>query len=210
MDKNISIITNFGCTRNCRYCVWKNHVFSNIKDSTDWNNLKKFLTEFCNKGKVSVSGGGDPLYYFDINNEKIGWEWFNSLFAITEQLDMKVDIHTRVKYYNEEFWRKINRVNFSVINLYSAIDFLKWLNQYTKVRIVYVIEEYTEDKYIEMLIDFCKNNNMQLTLKQLYGQNDKGKYKYFKKKYTNVFFLDHDDYNLYYMPNNLVYDKFII
>lgn len=210
MNKNISIITNFGCNNHCGYCVWKNHFLANRKDETDWNKLEKFLIDFQDKKKVSISGGGDPLYYFDVNKDKEGFVWFDKLFHITNQLNMKVDIHTRVKYFNPDFWNKINRVNFSVINIDNDIDFLKWLKNHTQVRIVYVVEKHTTNEYVEKLIEFSNKNLMQLTFKQLYGQDDNGRYDELKNKYNDQFFLDHDDYNIYYMPDNLVYDRFII
>lgn len=210
MNKNISIITNFGCTRNCNYCVWKNHSLKDCKEKTNWSELESFLYTFKENKKVSISGGGDPLYFFEIDKELRGSLWYNKLFSITDRLKMLVDIHTRVEYYNHIFWKKVNRISFSIINLNSSITFIQWVKNYTKVRLVYVVESHTTDEYVQELINFCEENNIQLTFKQLYGQDDNGRYEQLKSKYKNIFFLDYNDYNLYYMPNNSVYDKFVI
>lgn len=62
MTKNISIITNFGCRAKCWYCIWKGHPYEKVQLETDWNKLEQFLYQNRDKGKVSVSGGGDCLY----------------------------------------------------------------------------------------------------------------------------------------------------
>ena len=60
------------------------------------------------KGKVSVSGGGDSLYKYKEHED-----WWNRLFEITDRLNMFVDVHTREKFVDREFWVKINRCVFS-------------------------------------------------------------------------------------------------
>ena len=125
---NISVITNFGCRAKCWYCIWKGHELENVSLDTDWAKLEDFLLEYKNKGKVSVSGGGDCLYRYDLY---VGW-WVKFL-KITNKLNMKVDIHTREKFTKQSFWRKhVNRCVFSSDKLSDDIDYLVYFNNLCK------------------------------------------------------------------------------
>ena len=64
---NLSIITNFGCAADCWYCIWKTHPLRSCwqtANSTDWEKLEGFIKANQQQGKISISGGGDPLYRF--------------------------------------------------------------------------------------------------------------------------------------------------
>ena len=83
-----SIITNFGCTKKCSYCVWRNkpHPLKDLRttnENTDWDRLLWYASDY---DKISVSGGGDPLNEFDENKE-----WWNHLI---ENYRGKIDVHT--------------------------------------------------------------------------------------------------------------------
>ncbi len=210
INKGISIITDFGCNNSCFYCVWKEHKLNGCDKGNhfDYAKLFDFLNENKHLGKVSISGGGDPLYnYFGNLNF---WTW---LIKICEELEIKIDIHTREQITKNRFWKThINRCSFSVDRLDEEIrEYLIYLSQLTKVRLVHVITKDSSDDLIEELIGFCDEYNCQLTLKELYGFNDGGRYNDLKNKYGNdLFFLDYGDYNLYYMPNNTISDRFIV
>jgi len=204
MDKNISIITNFGCDSNCWYCVWKNHKLKNY-NKIDYNKLENFLIKYKYKGKVSLSGGGDPLYnYFENLNF---WIW---IINFTHKHNIKLDIHTRVKFTKQKFWRKhVNLCAFSSDKLDDDKDYLLYLSKLTKTRIIHVVTQNDTKEDIENYINFANKNNIQVTFKQLFGYSDEGNYNLFKKDY-NAYFLDNKDYNIYFMPDNKVYDSFII
>lgn len=198
-NRNISIITDFGCDNNCWYCVWKSHSLSGNKFNTDWDRLQNFLNEHSYKDKVSVSGGGDPLYRYEKEFDIV--KWWNKLFSITNK---KIDVHTRRKLYNIYFWSKINRVSFSIDDLEHCEYFLKYVSQYTKVRMVHVVTRRTREEDVQTMKDFAFKNGFQLTLKRLSGWGDGGKFDYFKIKFPELFFLEEGDYNLYFMPDNTV------
>jgi hypothetical protein len=205
VSPNISIITNFGCRLNCWYCIWNHHKFKNVKKLTNWNKLFEFLYQYKEKGKVSISGGGDCLYDYDNNIE-----WWNKVFKVTEDIDMLIDVHTREKFYNEIFWKKINRCVFSVdIINDDIINYLKYLSKLTKIRIVHVVTESTSIKMIKEFIKFQKEINCQFTLKELSEYDEGGNYNFLKIKYPDLYYLDKGDYNIYFMPDNEIYDCFI-
>ncbi len=204
-NTNISVITNFGCRADCWYCIWKGHKLENINQPTNWKKLEKFLFDHKDKGKVSVSGGGDSLYRYDIN---VGW-WIK-FFEITDRLNMLVDIHTREKFTHQSFWKKhIHRCVFSSDNLKNDEDYLVYLLNFTKLRITHLVTAETSFEMIEEYLKFQRKYDCQFTIKELIGYDDNGMYKKIKEKYPSIYNLDAGDYNIYYMPDNTITDKFL-
>lgn len=204
LTTNISVITNFGCKSDCWYCIWKGHKLENIKLNTDWNKLKNFLFKHKEKGKVSVSGGGDCLHEFETYRE-----WWDKFFVLTNELSMLVDVHSREKFVDDKFWKKINKTVFSSDKLEDDIDYLKYLSERVKFRITHLVTANTTYQMIDDYLEFQKKYNCQFTIKELVGYDDDGMYKKILKKFPNMFHLDAGDYNIYYMPDNTIKDKFL-
>ena len=204
METNISIVTNFGCKTNCWYCIWKEHRLKNVCLDTDWEKLEKFLTDNKHKGKVSVSGGGDCLYKYDEYKD-----WWNRLFEITDKLKMLVDVHSREKFYDDAFWSGINRAVVSSDKLCDDLEYLEYLVGRTKVRVTHLVTADTTFQMIDEYLDFQKRHGTQFTIKKLVGYDDNGMYERVRERYGFVFHLDPGDYNLYYMPDNSITDKFL-
>lgn len=201
---NISIITNFGCHADCWYCIWKAHPLKDVQLQTDWEKLRAFLVEYQDRGKVSVSGGGDCLYHYD---QHVGW-WIR-LFEETSDLRMLVDVHTREKFTHQRFWKRINRCVFSSDYLSDDEEYLNYLIKHTKLRITHLVTKDTTDKMIEDYLRYQEKTGCQFTIKELVNYDDGGRYQAIKAKYPEIFYLDKGDYNIYYMPDNTVKEKFI-
>jgi len=201
---NISVITNFGCRADCWYCIWKGHELEKVNQPTDWLKLEHFLNFHKRKGKVSVSGGGDSLYKYDLH--KVWWDKF---FDITKFLSMIVDVHTREKMQNDEFWKNINKCVFSSDNLKDDIAHLEYLSARTQVRITHLVTANTTIEMIDQYLAFQNKINCQLTIKELVEYDDNGMYKKIRNKYPEIFHLDSGDYNIYYMPDNSIRTKFL-
>lgn len=205
MKKNISIITNFGCEHKCWYCIWKRHSLSKIESDFDFKKIRDFVNS--NKGKadkVSISGGGDPLYDFE-NNRHSFWD---KIFCIVNDTKMNLDIHTRVRLYDDTFWKKIHKVALSSDSLEEDKEYIEYLSKLTKVRVVHVVTEFTTKDLIQSYSSYLSDKGIQLTLKELHGFDDKGRYDELKKEFQDLFFLDSDDYNIYYFPDNTIQEKF--
>ena len=82
------------------------------------------------------------------------------------------------------------------------------MRKYEHLKILLVTADTTDDM-IEEYIDFHRHLACQLTLKELVGFDDKGRYKEVKKNFPDVFCLYAGDYNLYYMPDNTVRTSFL-
>lgn len=203
-NPNISIITNFGCRAGCWYCIWKGHKLEFVQQPTDWQKLYNFLKASQNKGKVSVSGGGDCLYHYDMHKK-----WWDTLFSICDELKLLVDIHTREKFYFEPFWDKVNRCVFSSDKLIQDKTYLLYLSDITKLRITHLVTADTTIETIKEYLDFQKEKNCQFTIKQLIGHSDNGMYDIIRKEFPEIYNLDAGDYNIYYMPDNTITDSFL-
>jgi hypothetical protein len=205
ISPNISVITNFGCRANCWYCIWKGHELENVQLDTDWDKLEKFLFDNKDKGKVSVSGGGDCLYEYD---QHVGW-WIK-FFEITNKFNMLVDAHTREKFNHQSFWKKhINRCVFSSDNLTDDKEYLEYLSNLTKIRITHLVTANTTFDMIDDYLYFQNKIKCQFTIKELIGYDDNGMYQKVRDRYPDIFNLDAGDYNIYYMPDNSIRDTFL-
>jgi hypothetical protein len=203
-NKNISIITNFGCRSNCWYCIWKGHELQYCNQPTDWDRLERFLACHSHKGKFSVSGGGDCLYNYDDH-----YEWWDKIFYLANKHNMLVDVHTREKFHDSSFFRKINRCVFSSDILSDCKEYIKWLSNYTEVRITHLVTGQTTLDVIRDYINFTSAYNIQFTIKQLIGHNDYGRFDTIRKQFPNVYYLEEGDYNIYYMPDNSIRKSFL-
>lgn len=209
MDKILSVITNFGCDTGCKYCIWKEHSLKSFKtttENTDWDKLKQSI-EHYSPNQISVSGGGDPLFQCELNDE-----WWNNLFNICK--DTKVEIHTS-KFLPK--WKHLNKLNRYVLHMevtdYISIrESLKDFAQKNKLRIVVVLNESATLEDYTCLSVFCRNNNIELSVRQLVVD---GKEQYIlheemkeghKQKYW--YYIEQADYNLYYMPDNKIYNTY--
>ena len=205
MDKNISIITNFGCNHCCWYCIWGNHTLRHVHIPTDWDALYAFLYKYKDKGKVSVSGGGDPLYEY---GEVKHYLWWKKLFEITSQLDMLVDVHTREKMYDRQFYKRINRCVFSSDLLQEDEGILLWSSRYVKLRVVHVVTPKTTRQMIEDYLSYQADWHCQFSIKQLVGYDDNGMYDSIRREFPDIYHIDKGDYNVYFMPDNTIRDTF--
>lgn len=211
-----SIITNFGCKNNCWYCVWKNfHKLKNIRttfEGTDWKKLSKLIKWYPGK-KVNVSGGGDPLY-----NYKNNIKWWAKLLKIVKANNKLLDIHTRELIFEKSFLSNINKL---VISFDDLDKIKKQLTRYSqgdiKIRLTKVITKKTKLEELVDIVNFSQKYDFQITFKELYGFDDNDNFAKLKNKLKKLYnfekkkikFLEHKDYNIYYLTNNKIYDKFI-
>jgi radical SAM superfamily enzyme YgiQ (UPF0313 family) len=214
MKKGISIITSFGCPFNCWYCIMKQHTLYNYDKPFDYNKLKEFLRINKDTSELSISGGGDPLNNFEKN---MGF-YYDFLFPTVKEIGMDkmegIDIHTRIPLFNKEFWKKINRCVFSIDFKNGEIvneKFLRWINdnKLSKLRLFHCLLPTTTDEDIERLINLSNDLNCQISVKQLHGFDDNGRFKDVTEKYPQIFKVYDKNYLIYYMPNNTITDTFL-
>lgn len=209
MNNGISIITSFGCPFDCWFCIMKPHSLYNYKGNFDYNKLEEFLKEHKDTNEISISGGGDPLNEFDKHKDF----YYDFLFPMQKKYNLcGIDVHTRIPLYDDEFWKKINRcvfsINFTNGNIVNE-KFIRYVSKITKVRLFYCVVPETNVEDVRNLFELSNELNCQITIKQLKGHNDSGKFEEIGKEFPEIFKVYAKDYLIYYMPNNTITDTFM-
>jgi hypothetical protein len=88
----LSIITDFGCRRNCGHCITRQIRFGHnggrdFYHSSYW--LDALFENLPNTGKFSISGGGDPLNDVELHSDF--WSLINGICKIK---GLSYDVHT--------------------------------------------------------------------------------------------------------------------
>lgn len=218
MTKGFSIITNFGCNQNCWYCIWNKHKLKNVYDDTDWNKLEYALALFPQE-KISVSGGGDPLYNFEENTR-----WYERLFYLCEKYNKEIDIHTsEIKQYNliddfKLFKKYVIHIDFKRFKTYKSVFVDRFAACIEKLRLAIVLTPDLTLSQSQSIIDFAKDYSFKLSFRE-YISDLVSASKWTEEMHNilklvekesdeNIKFIDQNDYNVYYMPDNHIYTNF--
>ena len=214
MSKGISIITSFGCKFHCWFCIMKQHSLFGYNKPFDLDKLKQFLIDNRFTSELSISGGGDPLNNFSKHRDF----YYDFLFPTVKKIGMPnmdgIDVHTRMPLMDADFWKNVNRCVFSIDFQRGKIineDFIRWIhdNHICKLRLFHCVMPTTTDNDIESLISLSKELNCQISVKQLHGHEDNGRFQQISHKYPELFKVYDRNYLIYYMPNNTITDKFM-
>lgn len=202
----LSIITNFGCDERCPYCIWQQHFLSSSftsVETTDWPKLFQIIAKFS-PSRISISGGGDPLFALEANIK-----WWQKLFANLPHV--LFDLHT-AKIAPPNFARRFNKYVFHAKDLAAFYD---KANELLKLcvpqkRVVMVADSsYTKQDYIQAA-QYAKAQGFAFAVRQKVENNKPlDIYTDFFRSCPDLFYIEHRDYNLYYMPDNQVYTNFL-
>jgi len=196
--------------------------------STDWGKLKKILS-FFPQDKISVSGGGDPLFNFEKNKN-----WWKCFFAICHKYDKKIDVHTSKLTEDEWFLKHINRyvlhLNWNRFIGGGRSIMPQLLALPTKIRLTFVAvpPESTATPHLhhEAVLDILEQSRKieecQVSFRELYGSSreecDEFQYKRYLRELDRLIrvidnnkikLVRQNDYNVYYMPDNNLYTDFM-
>jgi hypothetical protein len=154
--------------------------------------------------KVSISGGGDPLYNIGEN--------YNILSQIIKSSPYSVDLHTNENLLDKLSFLKSLAPNQIVVttNEISEIRILELerLLEFTKVRAVLI--------YLNQSLEFIQKWSQiysfvpRLTIRECWGMktNFNDIKILLQPKFPKIRFLEDGDYNYYFMPDNTVYDDY--
>lgn len=215
-NRGFTIITNFGCDCNCKYCITKHHpILQNAitdKSKIDWVYLEKCISE-SNAPTVNLSGGGDPFYNWQKNID-----FYNRVYELAVKYEKKLDIHTRILPDDMNLIKKFRKIALSIeANDTAAMERLKnalpEIEKTTKLRVINVLNERMTTKdcldYIKKMHDLGVK---QITFRQMFG--NKNAYQNFLKikdtiNIPGVMFLPDGEYhNYYFTTNNTLYPYF--
>jgi organic radical activating enzyme len=206
----LSIITNFGCDEQCPYCIWKGHKFEHVKTTmqgTDWKALEAMISS---QSRISVSGGGDPLFQLDKN-----MDWWNRFFKIVQDVGVPVDLHT-AKLAPVSFARNFAKYVWHVKDITKplASAYTQLVDYGIPIRVVAVGEErYSGHDFIAFAQQVVMMG-FQCSIRELVVDG-----KPFTENKALTMFLETElawkfvrqaDYNKYFMPDNTVCDRFIL
>lgn len=205
----LSILTNFGCHFGCRYCIYRENGINIPKTNYmtfGWRELEEELKK--HRGElVSISGGGDPLYNYQ-NNE----EFYEGLFELLDKYNCKLELHTSMLI--EDFpYEKCERVvfHFTMPNQIQMLDMID-RNSYnlpTNVRVVYVVQEHYTKHLINEIVKGVRNSYYvtELSFRQMVNKDGKTMYylhDYLKEGHKkDWYYIEQADYNEYFVQDHV-------
>lgn len=215
-NRGFTIITNFGCDCNCKYCITKHHpILQNAvtdKNKIDWEYLEKCISE-SEAPTVNLSGGGDPFYNWQDNID-----FYNRVYELAHKYNKKLDIHTRILPDDMELIKKFRKIALS-IEAYDTKamerlkDILPGVEKTTLLRVINVLNErMTTEECLDYINKMHNIGVKQITFRQMFG--NKNAYQNFLKikdsiNIPGVMFLPDGEYHHYYFTtNNKLYPYF--
>lgn len=203
MDKYLSIITNFGCHYNCPYCIVKNNNLHIPKTTLHGLSMarKAFDAHGCNI--LSLSGGGDPLYQFNLHED-----WYTRLFR--EFSDVDIEMHT--SYLPDDVEFPFDRCKRVVYHCHTDTDLSRVYRMGNEiVRVVFVVTgEYSIRTLMDIADTVHRSSDIdELSFRQLVNNHyDPEHYleNYLKLGHKKLWwYIEQNDYNVYYAENKVAY-----
>lgn len=213
----LSIITQFGCTKNCPYCIDKlSPVVSGVAPR---EKILDFLSRLPSGGRFSVSGGGEPL-----NEPEKHMEFWDALTEICSERQITCSIHTALENADEILSSKltvfrpyVSKLVFHC-NLQSNLAGIikNHMNKY-KIRVTYVVSS-----DLDSITEMCSNEflaaqcGIEYSYRELYGYPELKPAqiidefaRWVKNRIPNARYVCQDDYNVYLMPDGNIKRHFL-
>lgn len=205
-ERNFSVVTNFGCAKRCFFCAFANHRLKKERREIDWDYLDWCVGRFTGP-KVSVSGGGDPLFELERN-----FQTLERIVSVCRNHGRQVDLHTNEDLLDRVAVIKSLGFHQVVLSTHMILEVRKEeltrLLEFSRVRAVVVYVGQDSDwvrRWIQFYLFVPK-----LTVRECRGvKADFNKIRQMlQDEFPQVRFLADGDYNYYFMPDNLVYDDY--
>ena len=193
---NFSLITDFGCPFNCSFCITNSQETKKIFSFSDKDfiDLKNEIRKHKIR-RISLSGGGDPLY---IHSDSIK-DFYKKVFSFCKSEDIELHVHTNTMAPIETV-KNFDKVVISINSLNFLKKYENWKNIKRK-RFVHVSDG-TDYDLIKKMLDNCPDDS-QFTVKQMDNFDDELflNIRRLLSDKKNAMFLQSGDYNLYYVLN---------
>jgi hypothetical protein len=111
---NFTIIVNwkekgFGCAKVCSYCNWRGSLLLPQGSQTPAA-ISAFISQ-CKKSFITISGGGEPLYQFEVNQAEL-----RATAGTIKVQNFKVRIITREVQHVSQLKGIADYVSISLVN----------------------------------------------------------------------------------------------
>ena len=175
MDKNLVIITSFGCDKKCPYCISKLHPIlsssKSIEETTvDWIRLEKII-EMSTSETITLSGGGDPFYNWEKNKK-----FFEKLAEISKRHNKKLEVSTKILPMDQSFIKLFDKINYLVDynakedSLYKLKRISWWFLTAVQVKVTQIVDYNITDHEVYDLIYFLKRLGIrEINFKEVFG-----------------------------------------
>lgn len=204
-EKYLSIITNFGCHFTCPYCIVKNNHIDVPRTTIESLDKLKDAVKAEGATIISVSGGGDPLHNYSEHKD-----YYDKLFALCEEMDIPIEMHTSYLNVKDFPYEKCHRVVYHLRGMSQIGRVTRKGNE--KVRIVFVVDKSVKPSAITYYYTLYRLNMDidELSFRQMVDENyqttdyyqdflkeghDKGRWHY----------IEQGDYNTYFVEGKLYY-----
>lgn len=196
--KNLSIITDFGCPFSCYFCISKSQKTKKdfVFDIDTFSNMERTF-DLSAYDRISLSGGGDPLF---IHSEEIN-KFYIGLFEFSKKHNLPLHMHTNFRD-PADICHDFDKIVLSI----HEEDYIYKLNKWSEFKNLRVAFVSTGDNDIELLkrVYAAVPESIQFTVKQLDYVDIScfSEVKKFLSTKKNARFLPNGDYNEYFYLND--------
>jgi len=215
--KNIVIVTNFGCKKKCKACLFNllPDLQFNEKPDIDWGGLEAaILTSNADSEYIKVCGG-DPFFKWEKH-----LDFFNKLSEIAREINKEIMVYSPTIPFDTGLLKKIGKIAYLID--YKNEDSIKrvckaywWLKDTVKIRIVQEVDKDMKDSDVFNLIsELQKFNIKEITFKESFA-NKKDSYNYHALKsfiptMDNIKWVDDKDVNEYFFLSDNSLHEYLV
>ncbi|MBQ3309181.1 hypothetical protein IJG78_00705 [Candidatus Saccharibacteria bacterium] len=217
-NKGFSIITSFGCGRNCKYCISKLHPILSAcisqEDNIDWDRLEKCISE-TKAPEVNLSGGGDPFFEWERHRN-----FYLRIYEVARHYKKNLAVHSRIIPSDVELLKLFSKFAITVeyydrnalLHLKDNMPHLQGVE--INVRVVQVVNEMMTREDCENYVKFLKIECgvPRVTFREMFG-SEPAQANFARLRNIDlgdgVLFLPDGDYHDYYfLHDNTLYPCF--
>lgn len=201
----LSIITDFGCSKSCPYCIHRQQLRATPAHHTpEYLDSLELVIRNTGGEVFSISGGGDPLHNFESHYSF--WHTIQLMCSITNK---RIDIHTA--YLNE----MIHRFSFfeSFLRKIALHCFPEtWDQDKENVRTLHALSpqsrvnfvtDYTLQERAPDIEAFCHQNQIPFSYREIVDPEVTVDTAFFESVHDRTPFghyIHQADYNVYFTP----------
>lgn len=162
---------HLGCSHRCPFCV-----YSILDWNTYWcpnaENIIEYLKLFPQGASISISGGGDPLYQLNKNENKL-----KEILSTIKDNNYHIDIVTTEWSQIPQYWNTLQLVDswsFSIeyesIELLNIVKFLREQNKDVRITKLANPIDNVDYQRLQIWVDFYKLPHVRLILRENFSK----------------------------------------